>query len=502
MLERIRAGVAEGAALSAGRGHGSKRRSGPGKVLCSGINYKGHAEENPNAKMPTEPFFFAKLPTSVVGPDVPVVKPAQHRADGLRGRVLGGDRQAAAQGRAKPTVMPAIFGYTLLNDISARDVQFKDNQITIGKNFAGFAPIGPCIVTADALPHPDQVALKTRLNGKTLQDGSTSDWLFSLPRLISFLSQLHPARARRHRHDRNAGRRRRLPEAADVHEGRRRRRDRGRRHRRPAEPRSSRDSDGGTDDPRSGSIGCGFFAQNHLHAWKELAPRAPCSPPSATSTPAKAEAAGRAFGVAVLHRRRRDARGERLDAVDIVTRHDTHRALCRAGDCARRRHDRAEAVRTELGRLRRHRRGGRHGRRLARGAREFPLPGADAPCARASSTAARSARRAGRASASAPASMSIATQPYFYDEERLAIADVGIHMLDLARFFMGEVERISCETQRRNPKVRAEDTATMLLRHESGAVSVVECTYEARRAARPLPGNAGRDRGRARLDHR
>ena len=61
------------------------------------------------------------------------------------------------------------------------------------------------------------------------------------------------------------------------------------------------------------------------------------------------------------------------------------------------------------------------------------------------------------------------TQPYFYDEERLAIADVGIHMLDLARFFLGEVERISCETQRRNPKVRAEDTATMLLRHESGA---------------------------------
>ena len=52
--------------------------------------------------------------------------------------------------------MPAIFGYTLLNDVSARDVQFKDNQITIGKNFAGFAPIGPCIVTADELPHPGQ----------------------------------------------------------------------------------------------------------------------------------------------------------------------------------------------------------------------------------------------------------------------------------------------------------------------------------------------------------
>ena len=86
--------------------------------------------------------------------------------------------------------MPAIFGYTLLNDVSARDVQFKDNQITLGKNFDGFAPIGPCIVTADAMPRPDDVRLRTRLNGRTLQDGSTSDWLFPLPRLVAFLSHV------------------------------------------------------------------------------------------------------------------------------------------------------------------------------------------------------------------------------------------------------------------------------------------------------------------------
>jgi 2-keto-4-pentenoate hydratase/2-oxohepta-3-ene-1,7-dioic acid hydratase in catechol pathway len=86
--------------------------------------------------------------------------------------------------------MPAIFGYTLLNDVSARDVQFKDSQITLGKNFDGFAPIGPCVVTADEMPHPDRVRLMTRLNGRTLQDGSTSDWLFPLPRLIGFLSHV------------------------------------------------------------------------------------------------------------------------------------------------------------------------------------------------------------------------------------------------------------------------------------------------------------------------
>ena len=163
----------------------------PSKVLCSGINYKGHAEENPNAKMPTEPFFFTKLPTSVVGPDVPVAKPApteQMDYEVEFSAVIGKPLHKAKEA----DVMPAIFGYTLLNDISARDVQFKDNQITIGKNFAGFAPIGPCILTADAMPHPDNVGLKTRLNGKTMQDGSTSDWLFSLPRLISFLSQYIP----------------------------------------------------------------------------------------------------------------------------------------------------------------------------------------------------------------------------------------------------------------------------------------------------------------------
>jgi len=163
----------------------------PGKVLCSGINYKGHALENPNAKMPTEPFFFAKLPSSVTGHDMPVEKsPRTEQMDYEVefAAVIGKRLYKAAEGE----VMPAIFGYTLLNDISARDVQFKDNQITLGKNLAGYAPIGPCILTADAMPHPDAVRLRTRLNGKTLQDGHTSDWLFPLPVLLSFLSHIMP----------------------------------------------------------------------------------------------------------------------------------------------------------------------------------------------------------------------------------------------------------------------------------------------------------------------
>ncbi len=161
----------------------------PSKVLCSGINYRGHAAENPNAKMPEEPFFFAKLPSSVVGPDAPIPYPLRTRQLDyeVEFAVVIGARLSRAR---EEDVMPAIFGYTLLNDISARDVQFKDNQITLGKNFDAFAPIGPCIVTADQMTRPESVRLRTRLNGRTLQDGSTADWLFSLPRLIASLSEV------------------------------------------------------------------------------------------------------------------------------------------------------------------------------------------------------------------------------------------------------------------------------------------------------------------------
>ena len=79
------------------------------------------------------------------------------------------------------------------------------------------------------------------------------------------------------------------------------------------------------------------------------------------------------------------------------------------------------------------------------------------------------------------------TQPYFLTEERLVILDVGIHILDVARVLLGEVDLVSCTTQRRNPQVRAEDTATMMLQHRSGAVSIVESTYESRRLPDAFP---------------
>jgi len=161
----------------------------PGKVLCSGINYHSHFQENPNAKIPESPFFFAKLPNAVIGTGQPIVHPKATRQLDYEVEfavVIGRTLHHVPESE----VMSGIFGYTVLHDVSARDVQFRDNQITLGKNFDGFAPIGPCIVTADEIPHPETLRLRSYVNGQLMQDGSNADWVFSLPRLISALADV------------------------------------------------------------------------------------------------------------------------------------------------------------------------------------------------------------------------------------------------------------------------------------------------------------------------
>ncbi len=138
--------------------------------------------------LPDEPFFFAKLPSTVIGSGQPIILPRRSREVDyeIEFAVVIGKTMAAVP---KTAVMEHIFGYTILDDVSARDVQFRNNQITLGKNFDTFCPLGPCIVSADEIIHPDQIGLRTLLNGKVMQDGSTADWLFSLPQLLSFLSE-------------------------------------------------------------------------------------------------------------------------------------------------------------------------------------------------------------------------------------------------------------------------------------------------------------------------
>jgi 2-keto-4-pentenoate hydratase/2-oxohepta-3-ene-1,7-dioic acid hydratase in catechol pathway len=196
MLDLIREGAA-GLERAAGAADAGEPVAGatilapirPGKILCSGVNYASHADENPNAVMPTEPFFFSKLPSAVIGPGeaIRIPRPTTQTDYEVELSMVIGQR---AYRVAEEEALEHVFGWTLLNDVSARDVQFKDMQITLGKNPDTFAPIGPEIVTADELGDPSGVRVSTTLNGQRMQDASTAEQLFSPARLLAFLTDL------------------------------------------------------------------------------------------------------------------------------------------------------------------------------------------------------------------------------------------------------------------------------------------------------------------------
>jgi len=161
----------------------------PGKILCCGINYVERLEEDPSAARPACPYFYAKLPNTIIGPGEPIIVPrlTQQLDYGVHlAAVIGGQMRQVAEADA----LAGVAGYTILHDVSARDVQNPDNQYTLGRNFDTFAPIGPCIVTADEMHDPTNLRLRTILNGTVMQDTSTSDSIFSLARLLADLSRV------------------------------------------------------------------------------------------------------------------------------------------------------------------------------------------------------------------------------------------------------------------------------------------------------------------------
>jgi 2-keto-4-pentenoate hydratase/2-oxohepta-3-ene-1,7-dioic acid hydratase in catechol pathway len=161
----------------------------PGKILCSGVNYASHADENPNATMPEEPFFFSKLPSAVIGPGEPIRIPrptTQTDYEVELSMVIGVGGYRIPEERA----LEHVFGWTILHDVSARDVQFKDAQITLGKNPDTFSPLGPEIVTGDELGDWSTLRVSTTLNGQVMQDARTSEMLFPPARLLAFLTDL------------------------------------------------------------------------------------------------------------------------------------------------------------------------------------------------------------------------------------------------------------------------------------------------------------------------
>jgi 2-keto-4-pentenoate hydratase/2-oxohepta-3-ene-1,7-dioic acid hydratase in catechol pathway len=160
----------------------------PGKIIAVGLNYADHAREAGLSK-PEVPLLFAKFPTSVIGPEEPIVLD-----ESLTTRVDWEVELAVIIGEvmrnvAEEDALQGVFGYTVANDVSARDVQASDGQWVRAKSFDTFCPLGPLVVTADEIDDPQALTLTTRVNNELMQDSSTKEMLFGVAELLSFSSR-------------------------------------------------------------------------------------------------------------------------------------------------------------------------------------------------------------------------------------------------------------------------------------------------------------------------
>jgi 2-keto-4-pentenoate hydratase/2-oxohepta-3-ene-1,7-dioic acid hydratase in catechol pathway len=163
----------------------------PGKIICIGLNYRDHALEG-GQPIPTEPVIFGKFSNTLIASGDPIKLPkvsqkVDYEAElviviGKRGKHIPNDA----------TAFQYVGGYTIGHDVSARDWQFKGNekQWIIGKTFDTFAPLGPVIVTADEPIDPHNLRIMLRLNGETMQNSSTKEFIFGVPALLSYLTQV------------------------------------------------------------------------------------------------------------------------------------------------------------------------------------------------------------------------------------------------------------------------------------------------------------------------
>jgi len=157
----------------------------PSKIVALGLNYHSHAEEL-NASLPNAPLIFIKPSTAVIGPEDNIIYPAtSHRVDyeGELGVVI----KKPVWRVATKDALDHVLGYTCFNDVTARDLQYQDNQWTRAKGFDTFASVGPCIETE---LDPKNVVVETYLNGKLKQQGNTSDLIYSVAELINFISHV------------------------------------------------------------------------------------------------------------------------------------------------------------------------------------------------------------------------------------------------------------------------------------------------------------------------
>ena len=159
------------------------------KILCVGLNYRDHATES-GFEAPAYPVLFSRFNSSLIGHCAPIVRP--HLSDQLdyEGELVA---VIGKPGRAIPIdrALEHVAGYSIFNDVSVRDYQFKASQWTMGKNFDSTGAFGPVFVTADELPRGGRgLRLQTRLNGQVLQDGKTDDMIFDVATLVSLISEV------------------------------------------------------------------------------------------------------------------------------------------------------------------------------------------------------------------------------------------------------------------------------------------------------------------------
>jgi 2-keto-4-pentenoate hydratase/2-oxohepta-3-ene-1,7-dioic acid hydratase in catechol pathway len=172
----------------------------PGKLLCPvlspniigiGLNYRSHAEEV-GRPLPQFPMVFVKTTNALQHPGDPILLPRSQNTsaevdyEGELAVVIG----RAAKNVSRERALDHVLGYTIANDVSARDWQFKwgGGQFCQGKGFDTFCPLGPVLVTADEIPDPGRLAIRTRVNGELRQQSTTADLIFDIPALIAFLS--------------------------------------------------------------------------------------------------------------------------------------------------------------------------------------------------------------------------------------------------------------------------------------------------------------------------
>ncbi len=160
----------------------------PDKIICIGLNYADHANEAGLARTEV-PVFFAKFRNSLIGPTSPILLPhvsSQIDYEGELAVIIGTRCKEVSDQEA----LQYVAGYTIMNDVSARDLQMQTSQWTAGKALDTFAPMGPGIVLTSDIPNPQTLTLTTRVNGQVVQHASTANMIFSVATLISFLSSL------------------------------------------------------------------------------------------------------------------------------------------------------------------------------------------------------------------------------------------------------------------------------------------------------------------------